>query len=49
MNGDLENLSVGQSYFSDQKSNIIRYQLISSARKFSETCLWAMHSMPGEV
>ena len=59
MNGDLENLSVDQSYFSEQEASIIRYQRkirrgsISSARKSSgivmEHALYAERSMKGDV
>ena len=46
LNGEYQNTSVGESYYSERKSNIIRYQRkirrgsISLARKCSQACFW---------
>ena len=55
MDGDSRNNSVGQSYHSERKSNIIRYQQqirrgsIRSARKHSQASLWVTLHMRGEA
>ena len=53
-NGDLENISVGQSHLSEQQSSIIRYQRnirrgsINSARKSSQAFVHGLRSVCGE-